>query len=299
MFHCEHTVGLWDTFPGSRPRRMTITEKAYKNLNFLTSEDARTIRMLCEYEEPQQRFLAHGVQDTIVVFGSARVKSVAQSGEALGEAEHQLKIYVEGAAPRPDHVQHLQHALRQAQRANRIARYYDETRQLAERLTRWSLGRERPYYICSGGGPGIMEAANRGASDVPGGRSVALGISLPFEEKVNAYATQELAFEFHYFFMRKYWFAYLAKAMVIMPGGFGTLDELAEILTLRQTGKITKRLPMVLYGKDYWDEVIDMDAMVEWGTISEKDMLLMHRADSVEDAFHFLTHAIEANEESA
>ncbi len=274
---------------------MTVTEKAYKNLEFLTSDEARPIRILCEYEEPQRRFKAAGVEDTIVVFGSARVKSLTESKAMLADAKRELAEGHTGA--HAEHRAHLHRAVAQAERACRIGRYYDETRALAERLTRWSVARERQYLICSGGGPGIMEAANRGAADVPGGRSVALGISLPFEEKVNRYATPELSFEFHYFFLRKYWFAYLAKAMVVMPGGFGTMDEMAEVLTLRQTGKIKKRLPMVLYGKDYWDQVLDMDAMVEWGTISEKDLLLMHRSDSVDDAFDFLTAAIVANEE--
>ena len=275
---------------------MTVTEKAYKNLEFLTSGEARTIRMLCEYEEPQRRFSNQKVRDTVVIFGSARVKSGAVSGVALQAAQAELAAEHATPSGHPDRLGHLERGLREATRAHRIARYYDETRELARRLTEWSMGRERSYLVCSGGGPGIMEAANLGAADVPGGRSVALGISLPFEEKVNAFATPELAFEFHYFFMRKYWFAYLAKAVVIMPGGFGTLDEMCEVLTLRQTGKIKKRLPMVLYGKEYWDEVLDMDAMVHWGTISEKDLLLMHRSDSVDDAFNYLTTAIEANE---
>jgi uncharacterized protein (TIGR00730 family) len=231
-----------------------------------------------------------------VVFGSARVKSGVEAAEILVEAKKELADEQAAAAPHPERVAHLERGLKQAERAARIARYYDETRELCRRLTEWSLGRDRAYLVCSGGGPGIMEAANRGAADAPGGRSVALGISLPFEEKVNRFATPALAFEFHYFFMRKYWFAYLAKAMVIMPGGFGTLDEMAEVLTLRQTGKIKKRLPMVLYGKEYWDDILNMDAMVEWGTISEKDLLLMHRSDSVDDAFEFLVSAIEANE---
>lgn len=275
---------------------MPLTEKAYKNLEFLTSGSARTIRILCEYEEPQRRFHLQDVQDTVVIFGSARVKSGVVSAESLASAQQELAAEQATPSGHAERLEHLERGLRQAERAHRIARYYDETRELARRLTEWSMGRERGYLVCSGGGPGIMEAANRGAADVPGGRSVALGISLPFEEKVNAFATPELAFEFHYFFMRKYWFAYLAKAVVIMPGGFGTLDEMAEVLTLRQTGKIKKRLPMVLYGKDYWDAVLDMDAMVDWGTISEKDLLLMHRSDSVDDAFQYLTTAIEGNE---
>lgn len=273
---------------------MALTEKAYKNLNFLNSPQARIIRLLCEYEEPQARFLEQKVKDTIVIFGSARIKPGQEAADAVTEAEAAVAAASDELAR-----QHAERALAQARRAQRISRYYDDTRELAHRLTEWSVSRnqagagKKPYLICSGGGPGIMQAANRGASEVPGGRSVGLGISLPFEEKVNEYVTPELAFEFHYFFMRKYWFAYLAKAMVIMPGGFGTMDEMFEILTLRQTGKIKKQLPMVLFGKSYWDSVINLDAMVEWGVISEKDLLLMHRTDSVDDAFRFLTTSLE------
>jgi uncharacterized protein (TIGR00730 family) len=200
--------------------------------------------------------------------------------------------------PAPEDAARARAALDRANKLVRLARYYADTRELAARLTKWSLERTggRRYLVCSGGGPGIMEASNRGALDVPGGRSVGLGISLPFEEKVNDYVSPELAFQFHYFFMRKYWFAYLAKAMVILPGGFGTFDEFFEILTLRQTGKIKKNLPMVLFGLDYWDSVMNIPKMVEWGTIAERDLELFHRTDSVDDAFEFLTKALEANE---
>ena len=272
---------------------MPPTEKAYKNLGFLTSPASRTIRILCEYEEPQARFLEEKVRDTIVIFGSARIRPPEQAQLDLEDAEQNL-----AAADGELAKTHAERALVQAKRALRISKYYKDTQELARRLTEWSMNRPelRRYLICSGGGPGIMEAANRGAAEVPGGRSVGLGISLPFEEQVNRYVPQELAFEFHYFFMRKYWFAYLAKAMVVMPGGFGTCDEMFEILTLRQTGKIKKRLPMVLFGKDYWNSIFNLDAMVEWGTINEKDLLLMHVTDSVDDAFHFLTHELEMSE---
>jgi hypothetical protein len=212
---------------------------------------------------------------------------------ALKRAQHDLEGMVE-----EDDVARARAQVLQAQKMVRLSRYYEDTRELASRLTAWSIARTggRRYVVCSGGGPGIMEASNRGASEVEGGRSVGLGISLPFEEQVNSYVTPELAFQFHYFFMRKYWFAYLAKAMVIMPGGFGTLDELFEILTLRQTGKIKKRLPMVLFGTAYWDAVLHIDQMVEWGTIAEKDLSLVHRSDSVNDAFDFLVAALESYE---
>ncbi len=269
---------------------MPHTEKAYKNLNFLNSPAARHIRLLCEYEEPRARFLEQEVRDTIVMFGSARIRSPEDADAALARARHDLDHAVD-----PTVRERVVAELRQAERGVRLARYYADTRELAARLTAWSLERTggRRYLVCSGGGPGIMEASNRGASDVPGGRSVGLGISLPFEEQVNAYVTPELAFQFHYFFMRKYWFAYLAKAMVILPGGFGTFDELFEVLTLRQTGKIKKALPMVLFGSDYWSSVVNLEAMVEWGTIAPRDLDLVFRTDSVSDAFDYLVTALE------
>ena len=272
-----------------RPERAPLgdplpnTQKAYKDLDFLNSPSARTIRILCEYEEPRERFRRNHLRDTIVIFGSARIKSPEDAAEALAAARA-----AEDAA-----------AIEKATRAQGLSRYYADTRELARRLTEWSLARpehHRDMVITTGGGPGIMEAGNRGAADVPGGRSVGLGISLPFEEKVNRWVTPELAFEFHYFFMRKYWFSYLAKAVVVMPGGFGTLDEMCEILTLRQTRRITKPMPMVLFGTDYWDEVINVEAMIRWGTVSEADRLLMHRTNSVDDAFDFLTAHLDSTE---
>lgn len=271
---------------------MPPTEKAYKNLRFLNSPYARHIRLLCEYEEPRTRFIEQQVHNTIVMFGSARVRSQEDAQAQLDRALHDLDGMDEGDRAKAE----LEVA--NARRMVRLARYYEDTRLLAQRLTQWSLARTggRRYLVCSGGGPGIMEASNRGASEIEGGRSVGLGISLPFEEKVNDYVTPELAFQFHYFFMRKYWFAYLAKGMVILPGGFGTLDELFEILTLRQTGKIKKRLPMVLFGTDYWDNVLNLDTMVEWGTIAERDLGLMFRTDSVDAAFEYLVSELEADE---
>lgn len=273
---------------------MSRTEKAYKNLEFLNTPEARPIRVLCEYEEPRRRFRQERVRDTVVVFGSARAVSQEDAADALANAERELaRARSEGdRAACEAQVRHCGRGLR-------LSRYYDETRELARRMTEWDMQRKgtRRYYIATGGGPGIMEAANRGAADVVGGRSVGLGISLPFEEKVNRYVPTELGFEFHYFFMRKYWFMYLAKAVVMMPGGFGTMDELFESLTLRQTGKITKPLPTVLFGTEYWESVMNVDALVEWGTISEKDLGLFHRSDTVDDTFDFLTAALESEEE--
>ncbi len=172
--------------------------------------------------------------------------------------------------------------------------WYEAARRLAFRLTEWSKAlpsKERRFVVCTGGGPGIMEAANRGASEA-GGLNVGLPISLPHEEGANLHITRELVFSFHYFFMRKFWFAYLAKAIIVFPGGFGTLDEMFEALTLVQTKKMTKRLPIVLFGNDYWNEVINFDALVKHGTISAEDVNLMHRTDSVDEAFDWVVRQL-------
>jgi uncharacterized protein (TIGR00730 family) len=257
-------------------------EKAYENLTFLHSPSARTIRMLCEYEEPRQRLAHHGIHDTVVMFGSARARPRDDVRPLLEEAEARVRNA-------PGDVD-ASRALEEARVAMRLAGWYEDARELGRRLTEWSLYRDgrRPYVVATGGGPGIMEAANRGASEVEGGRSVGLGISLPFEPGVNRYVTKELAFEFHYFFMRKLWFVYLMKACVIFPGGFGTLDELFEVLTLVQTRKVKKRIPIVLFGTAYWERVLDLEAMAELGTIGRADVLLVHRTDDVDDAFRYL-----------
>ena len=255
---------------------MTLPEKAYKNLDFLMSPPARLIRILCEYEEPRQRFHQEGVHHTIVFFGSARIASTEACRRRIADAEN------------PEERARGELGLK-------MSRYYDEARELARRLTAWSTGREsgRRFLIASGGGPGIMEAANLGASDVPGGKSVGLGISLPFEQGVNQYVTPELAFEFHYFFTRKFWFLYPCKALVIFPGGFGTLDELFETMTLVQTGKIKKKLPIVLYGTSYWKAVLNFGAMAEFGTISLSDLDLLHMTDDLDDAYGYLISRLE------
>lgn len=253
---------------------------AFTDTDFLLREELRPVRMQLELLKPELLQREQGIESTIVIYGSARIPSFEAATEKLALAR-------EAGNPQ---------AVRAAETALAMSHFYEEARRFSALVTERSRHLPTPIYVVTGGGPGIMEAGNRGASDVPGGRSVGLGISLPFEEKVNAYVPDDLAFEFHYFFMRKYWFAYLAKAMVIFPGGFGTFDELCEILTLRQTGKIKKPLPMVLFGRNYWDEVINMDAMVRWGTISESDLQLVHRSDSVDDAFQYLTRLLEANE---
>ncbi|MCB9681499.1 MAG: LOG family protein [Alphaproteobacteria bacterium] len=258
-------------------------EKAYKNLGFLNAPPARPIRILCEYEEPRQRFSQQGVHDTIVFFGSARARPPEVAATLLADAQAKVAAAPDDAAAARE--------LARATAAHKLARYYDEARELSRRLTEWAQYRDgkRHYVVATGGGPGIMEAANRGAADVENGRSVGLGISLPFEPGVNEYVTRELAFEFHYFFTRKLWFVYLMKACVVFPGGFGTMDELFESLTLIQTGKVTKEVPIVLFGTAYWDKVLDLDAMVEAGVIAPTDKLLVHRTDDVDEAFRYLT----------
>jgi len=261
-------------------------EKAYKNSEFLNSPEARTIRILCEYEEPKRRFETHGITDTVVFFGSARTLPGDVAASALEDART-------AAAESPTDAARAA-ALRKAEIDHKMSRYYDDARELARRVTAWSLAhQDGRFVITSGGGPGIMEAANRGAADVEGGRSVGLGISLPFEAGVNEWVTEGLDFEFHYFFTRKYWFLYLCKALVIFPGGFGTMDELFESLTLIQTQKIKKGLPIVLYGRAYWDAILNMDAMAEFGTISPGDVDLFERVDSVDEAFEFLSAYLE------
>jgi len=247
--------------------------KAYKNDDFMASSDARALRILSEYLEPMERFEHYDIRDTVLFFGSARLIAEDEAKAALTAAE----AAGEGVEA--------------AERRVQMSQYYEATRELARRITQWSKGLKDPsrrFVVCSGGGPGIMEAANRGASEAKGD-NIGLGISLPFEQSGNDYITHRLAFEFHYFFMRKFWFLYMAKAMVIMPGGFGTLDELFETLTLIQTRKTTKRMPIVLFGNEFWDKVIDMQAMADFGTIGPDDLALVHRTSSVDDAFDYIT----------
>ncbi len=270
---------------------MPKPEKSYKNLEFLNSAGARSIRILCEYEEPKQRLEQQGVEDTIVFFGSAR--SVDRETAAVN-----LERAREACLASPDDAQ-ARAALKKAEAGIALSDYYEQARELAAEVTRWGQDLGREFVVTSGGGPGMMEAANRGASEVPGGRSMGLGISLPFEAGVNDWVTEELAFEFHYFFTRKYWFLYPCKAMVIFPGGFGTMDELFESLTLMQTGKINRPLPVVLYGADFWRDVIDLEALARWGTISESDLDLIHISDSVEDAMAYLKASLAAPQSGA
>jgi len=256
--------------------------KAYKNLDFLNSPAARVIRMLSEFLEPQRRFRRAEVRDTIVFFGSARVKPRA-------EAKKELRMLRSQAAKARRVSPKMQDALREAEIRCDMSRYYEDTVELARLLTEWSkkLANPNRFVVCSGGGPGIMEAANKGAC-LARGKSIGLNISLPFEQFANPYISQGLNFEFHYFFMRKFWFVYPAKALVVFPGGFGTMDELMELLTLLQTDKIKKKVAVVIYGSEYWHRVINFDEMVNHGVISLEDLKLFKFLDTPEDAFNYL-----------
>jgi uncharacterized protein (TIGR00730 family) len=271
------------------PPRSLIQKQplAYENEDFLESTDARPIRILAEYLEPLRRFKRENIQDTVVFFGSARVHSRQEAQRALARLKN-----TKGRRP-ADYAA----ALKRSQTAVEWSRYYEDARELAHRLTEWSLSLEEPrrrFVVCSGGGPGIMEAANRGAYEA-GGKTVGLNIRLPYEQGANRYITKGLHFEFHYFFMRKFWFAYLAKALVIFPGGFGTLDEMFELLTLAQTRKLSKKLLVILYGSEYWNEVFDLRPLAEWGAINEADLDLLCRVDDPADAFEELKRHLTAH----
>ena len=253
-------------------------DRFYTDNDFLNSPDGRTIRILSEYFGPFQRLRKNNIKDTIVFFGSARLKSRSQANNALKN--------------KPKNI--TESKLAQLKCDLEMSNYYESARELAYKLTKWSKGlknQKRRFIITSGGGPGIMEAANRGAKEAKG-LTLGLGITLPKEQKLNQYIPNDLGLIFHYFFMRKFWMAYLAKALVVFPGGFGTLDELMEILTLIQTKKIKKSIPIVLYGKNFWDNTINWEYLIKAGTVSKKDLDLFTICDSVEDAFTFLTTKI-------
>ena len=261
--------------------------KAYKNPEFLNSRAARTIRILCEYTEPAERFRKLDVRDMIVFFGSARIKDPDVAQQMLADAQAQCDAKAEATDA-------LQKALRKAQVTVDMSRYYADARELAFRITEWAQGLNVPgnrFAICSGGGPGIMEATNRGAMEA-GGPSIGLNISLPMEQNPNPYQTPELSFEFHYFFVRKFWFIHLSRALVAFPGGFGTMDELFELLTLVQTGKTHQRVPVLIYGKAFWEKFLNLRHLADCGMISEKDLDLFTVVDDVDSAFEYLRRAL-------
>jgi uncharacterized protein (TIGR00730 family) len=263
---------------------------AYLSHEFLESEEGRPMRILSEYLEPLRRFRREKIQDTVVFFGSARVASRER-------AERGLSALTGQGAPPPNEA-----LVAQARRALDWSRYYEDARTLARLLTTWAKTLESPYHrfvVCSGGGPGIMEAANRGAREA-GGKTIGLNIRLPFEQGANPYVSDNLHFEFHYFFMRKFWFAYLAKALVVFPGGFGTMDEMFEILTLAQTEKLSKKIDVLLYGREYWERILLFEPMIEAGAISPHEIDLFRFVDSPQQAFDCLkTHLVENCLESA
>jgi hypothetical protein len=254
---------------------------AYENQPFINSPDGRILRILAEYQEPLSRFRREQIQDTVVFFGSARFQG--------GDAAKKSLAAVEKSDTKTSAAEQ-QDSLKRARAAVDMARYYEDARRLAFLLTEWSIqipARRRRFVVTTGGGPGIMEAANLGAHEA-GGKSIGLNINLPFEQNPNQYITPSLNFEFHYFFMRKFWFAYLAKALVIFPGGFGTIDELFEILTLAQTDKLAKKILVVIYGSEYWHRIMNFQAFVDAGTVAPQDLNLFKFVDSPEDAFTFL-----------
>ena len=257
--------------------------KAYKNKDFLNSPSARIIRIMSEMIEPAARFSKYRVKDTVVFFGSARIFSRNVTSRNFRRIKARIKRVKFPSL-------NLKHQYEQARRDAAMSRYYEDARLLAKKLTHYFKGLRKSgknFMICSGGGPGIMAAANQGAK-IAGGKSIGLNISIPMEQYPNPYQTKDLAFEFHYFFIRKFWFFYLAKALVAFPGGFGTMDELFELLTLAQTGKYRKPLPVILFGRDYWQRVINFDEMYKWGTISKKDLNLIKVFDDVDETFNYL-----------
>jgi uncharacterized protein (TIGR00730 family) len=254
---------------------------AYENDSFINSPDGRVLRIMSEYVEPLARFRREQIQDTVVFFGSARFPSLASAEETI-------------TGLRESRAADIADELKRAEAGINMARYYEDARRMANLLTEWSIkipARRHRFVVTTGGGPGIMEGANRGAHEA-GGKSIGLNIKLPFEQYPNPYITPSLNFEFHYFFMRKFWFAYLAKALVIFPGGFGTLDELFEILTLAQTEKLAKKILVVIYGREYWDKVLNLKVMADAGAISPADLDLFKYVDSPEAGFEYLREGL-------
>ncbi|MGB6193356.1 MAG: TIGR00730 family Rossman fold protein [Terracidiphilus sp.] len=299
----ENSIASPEESNGSTPPRLNPAPLAYENPNFLSSADGRAIRILAEYLEPLARFRRERIQDTVVFFGSARFRGSEEAAHELELLENtgstQPAPESEQPASPPEIVAGTATDLqrKRAVAAVQMARYYEDARRLAQMLTSWAKtipSRRHRFVVTSGGGPGIMEAANRGAYEA-GGKTVGMNIRLPFEQSPNPYITPALNLEFHYFFMRKLWFAYLAKALVVFPGGFGTLDEMFEILTLAQTQKLAKKITVVIYGPEYWKKVFDLDVLVDTGAISPKDLDLFQFADTPEQAFEMLRNGLTQN----
>jgi len=276
---------------------------AYENPLFLDSAEGRPIRIISEYLEPLARFRREKIQDTVVFFGSARFRGREEADHALELLDNTGSTQPAPSSEQPASIPQIVEGTatnlqrKRAVAAVEMARYYEDARRLAQMLTAWAKqipSRRHRFVVTSGGGPGIMEAANRGAYEA-GGKTIGLNIRLPFEQAPNPYITPSLNFEFHYFFMRKLWFAYLSKALVVFPGGFGTLDEMFEILTLAQTQKLAKKITVVIYGSEYWKKVFNLDVLVDTGAISPKDIELFQFADTPEQAFEMLKRGLTEN----
>src|ERR1700734_1992336 len=273
---------------GVKPKAQPFPHVAYEDHKFMESLAARPLRIIAEYLDPLTRLRRANIGDTIVMFGSARIQSHEKAlahlkrikRDANGRRSADWRMKITGAESLLE-----------------MSRYYEEARELAHKITTWAMtlgNQPRRFVICSGGGPGIMEAANRGAADA-GGPSVGLSIQLPHEQSSNAYISRELNFYFHYFFMRKLWFAQMAKALIVFPGGFGTMDELWEMLTLLQTNKLSSHHLILIYGREYWDKVLNWRQMVRTGMINEKEYKLLQFADSVDEAFDHVRRDLEAH----
>ena len=262
----------------SRHRHLAMPKLAYQDRMFMDNLAARPLRILAEYLDPLKRLRQANVGDTIVMFGSARIRS---REDGLAELKSIQR------ASRGRQTAEWKAKIRQARSSVAMSRYYEDARELSRRITSWSMTlgmHPKRFVICSGGGPGIMEAANRGAAEA-GGSSVGLSIQLPHEQRPNGFISPELNFCFHYFFMRKLWFAQMAKALIVFPGGFGTMDELCEMLTLLQTGKLSSHHLILIYGREYWDKVVNWKHMLHTGTINNHEYSLLQFADTVDEAF--------------
>ncbi len=291
--------------PLIEPSPLESAELAYENTDFLNSPDGRMLRIMAEYYEPMSRFRRERIQDTVVFFGSARFHALDVASDDLKKTELELLENTGSVQRAPQAEQPARGGEGETTELKRsravaaveMARYYEDARTLARMMTEWTKklpGRRHRFVITSGGGPGIMEAANRGAWEA-GGKTIGLNIKLPFEQMPNPYITPALNLNFHYFFMRKYWFAYLAKALVVFPGGFGTLDEMFELLTLDQTHKLAKPITIVIYGTEYWKNVINLELLAEKGAIAVKDLDLFQFADTPEQAFAILKEGLTKN----
>ncbi|MFH1715434.1 MAG: TIGR00730 family Rossman fold protein [Elusimicrobiota bacterium] len=262
-------------------------KKAYENTDFLERPEARLVRIMSEFIEPRVRLERSGVKDVVVFFGSARMKSKTQADKDLREIKK--KINCSGMPSLS-----MRNKLAKAMQAKELSKYYEDAVLFAKKLTNWAKtisNDGKRFVVCSGGGPGIMEAVNKGALQA-GGKSIGLNIGLPFEQKPNAYQSKDLGFIFNYFFIRKFWFSYLGRALVVFPGGFGTFDELFEMLTLEQTRRMKREIPMILIGSEFWNNIVNFDMLVKWGFINPEDKKLFVVFDDIDDAFNYLKNKL-------